>query len=133
MKIGMIGSGFAAQTLGEKLVELWHDVVLGTRDQKKLDEKKNLTGTLGEWLIKVKHNAKVATFQQAAAHGEILISATNGQASVEALRQAMADKVGSKVLIDTANELDFSKGMPPALLATQDRCVAENIHQAFPI
>ena len=45
---------------------------------------------------------------------------------------AEAGKVGSKVLIDTSNELDFSKGMPPALLANQERCVAENIQKAFP-
>ncbi len=29
MKIGIIGSGVVAQTLGTKLVELGHDVVLG--------------------------------------------------------------------------------------------------------
>ena len=132
MKIGIIGSGVVAQTLGEKLVELGHEVVLGTRDPKKLDEKKNMTGTLNEWLTKVKHKAKVATFQEAASHGELLINATNGQASVEALRMAEAGTAGPKVLIDTSNELDFSKGRPPALLASQERCVAENIQKAFP-
>ena len=40
--------------------------------------------------------------------------------------------MGPKVLIDTANELDFSKGRSPALLASQTRCVAENIQNAFP-
>jgi ketopantoate reductase len=38
MRIGIIGSGVVAQTLGAKLVELGHDVALGTRDPKKLDE-----------------------------------------------------------------------------------------------
>ncbi len=132
MKIGIIGSGVVAQTLGEKLVELGHDVVLGTRDPGKLDEKKNMAGTLNEWLTRVKQKAKVGTFKEAAAHGELLINATNGQASVEALRLAGAGNVGPKVLIDTANELDFSKGRSPALLASQTRCVAENIQNAFP-
>ena len=50
MKIGIIGSGVVAQTLGTKLVDLGHDVVLGTRDPSKLDEKKNMAGTLREWL-----------------------------------------------------------------------------------
>ena len=40
MKIGILGSGVVAQTLGTKLIELGHDVVLGTRDPSKLDEKK---------------------------------------------------------------------------------------------
>src|ERR1051325_5933042 len=105
MKIGIIGSGVVAQTLGTKLVELGHDVVLGTRDPKKLDEKKNMTGTLNEWLVQVKNpssasgqgKAKVATFKEAAAHGELLINATHGQNSVDALKLAEADKVGGKV------------------------------------
>ena len=53
MKIGIIGSGVVAQTLGAKLIELGHDVVLGTRDPRKLDEKKNMAGTLREWLASV--------------------------------------------------------------------------------
>src|ERR1035441_7251296 len=131
MKIGIIGSGVVAQTLGAKLVELGHDVVLGTRDPKKLDEKKNMAGSLNEWLTAGKGNAKGVTFQEAASHGEILINATHGQASVEALNIAGAGKVGSKVLIDTANELDFSKGYPLAL-ASEERSVAGNIQAAFP-
>lgn len=132
MKIGLIGSAGVAQSLGKKFVELGHDVVLGTRDPKKLDEKKTMAGSLREWLDAVKHKAKVATFQEAATHGEILVNATYGQASVEALKLAGADKIGAKILIDTANELDFSKGMPPGILAAQDRCLAENIQKAFP-
>ena len=121
MKIGIIGSGVVAQTLGAKLIELGHDVVLGTRDPSKLDEKKNMAGTLREWLANASETGKgkVATFQEAAAHGELLINATHGQASIEALKLAGADKVGPKVVIDTANELDFSKGMPPGALASQ--------------
>ncbi len=132
MKIGIIGSGVVAQTLGAKLIELGHDVVLGTRDPKKLDEKKNMAGTLKEWLAAVKNKGKVVAFPEAVAHGEILINATHGQISVEALKLAGADKVGAKILIDTANELDFSKGMPPAVLASQTRSIGENIQNAFP-
>ncbi|HET9870008.1 MAG TPA: NAD(P)-binding domain-containing protein, partial [bacterium] len=131
MKIGIIGSGVVGQTLGKKLVELGHDVVLGTRDPKKLDEKKNMAGSLNEWLAAVKHQAKVATFKEAAAHGELLISCTHGQISVEALQQAEAGTVGAKTLIDTANELDFSKGFPMAL-ASEARSVSEAIQKAFP-
>jgi predicted dinucleotide-binding enzyme len=48
------------------------------------------------------------------------------------LKLAGADKVGGKVLIDVANLLDFSKGMPPGALASQTNCLAENIQTAFP-
>jgi predicted dinucleotide-binding enzyme len=135
MKIGIIGSGVVAQTLGAKLIELGHDVVLGTRDPSKLDEKKNMASTLREWLAAVSKTGKkgkVVTFQEAAAHGDLLINATHGQASIEALKIAGADKVGPKVVIDTANELDFSKGMPPGALASQTNCLGERIQAAFP-
>ena len=134
MKIGIIGSGVVAQTLGAKLIELGHDVVLGTRDPAKLDEKKNMAGTLREWIAnaRAERRARSRRFQEAAAHGELLFNATHGQASIEALKLAGADKVGAKVLIDTGNELDFSKGMPPGALASQSNCLAERIQAAFP-
>jgi predicted dinucleotide-binding enzyme len=132
MKIGIIGSGVVAQTLGNKLLELGHDLMLGTRDPNKLDDKKMFGATLREWKSQTEGRAKIATFQEAAAHGELLINATGGQVSLEALKLAAADKVGAKVLIDVANELDHSKGMPPAVLASQERCLAEKIQAAFP-
>ncbi len=131
MKIGIIGSGVVGQTLGAKLVELGHDVALGTRDPKKLDEKKNMADSLGEWLARVK-KARVVSFEEAAAHGELIIAAVHGQVTLEALQMANAGKLGAKVLVDTSNELDFSKGMPPRVLASQDRCNAERIQAAFP-
>ena len=36
------------------------------------------------------------------------------------------------MLIDTANVLDFSKGRPPRVGASQDNCLAEQIQSAFP-
>ena len=132
MKFGIIGTGVVAQTLGTKLVELGHDVVLGTRDPKKLDEKKNFASTLREWLQSTGNQAKVMTFPEAARHGDLLINATMGEISIEALTRAEVGAVGAKVLIDGANELDFSKGMPPGALASQTNCLAEKIQTAFP-
>ncbi len=132
MKIGIIGSGVVAQTLGSKLIGLGHDLMLGTRDPNKLDDKKMFGATLREWKSQTEGRAKIGTFKEAAAHGELLINATSGQVSLEALRLASADKVGPKVLIDVANELDFSKGMPPGVLASQERCLAEKLQAAFP-
>src|SRR5688572_28636016 len=134
MKIGIIGSGIVAQTLGTKLVQLGHDVALGTRDPGKLDDKKNFAGSLREWLAKVNagNRAKVVSFRDAASHGELLINATHGGNSVDALKLAGDDALGSKVLIDVANELDASQGMPPRVDASQDNCLAERIQAAFP-
>jgi predicted dinucleotide-binding enzyme len=132
MNIGIVGSGVVAQTLGTRLIELGHNVVLGTRDPSKLDEKKNMAGSLRDWLGHVQNKGRVLAFKDAAAHGEILINATHGQMSVEALQMADAGKLGPRVLVDVSNELDFSKGMPPAVLSSQERCLAERIQSAFP-
>jgi predicted dinucleotide-binding enzyme len=132
MKIGIIGSGAVAQTLGKRLIGLGHDLVLGTRDPDKLDDKKMFAATLREWRSQTDERARVGTFKEAAAHGELLINATAGEVSLDALKLAAADKVGAKVLIDVANELDHSKGMPPRALASQERCLAEKIQAAFP-
>jgi len=88
--------------------------------------------TLREWLAQTEKRGKVVSFQDAVKHGDVLVNATSGTVSVEALRLAGADKSGGKVLIEVANELDASKGMPPRALAGQDRCLAEKIQAEFP-
>lgn len=132
MKIGIIGSGVVAQTLGTKWIGLGHDVAIGTRDPNKLDDKKMLGTTLREWRAQTENRGKILTFQEAAAHGDLLVNATSGQVSVEALRLAGAGKLGGKILIDVANELDTSHGMPPRALASQDHCLGEKIQAEFP-
>lgn len=132
MKIGIIGSGVVAQTLGRKWIELGHDVAIGTRDPSKVDEKKMMATSLREWQAQTENRGKVLTFQDAAAFGDVLVNATGGTVSLEALKQAGADKVGDKVLVDIANELDHTRGMPPRPLASDERCLAEKIQAAFP-
>jgi predicted dinucleotide-binding enzyme len=132
MKIGIIGSGVVAQTLGTKWIGLGHDVAIGTRDPGKIDEKKMMATSLREWRAQTENRGKIVSFQEAAAFGDLLVNATGGTVSIEALKLAGADKVGGKVLIDIANELDHSRGMPPRALASDDRCLAEKIQAAFP-
>ena len=132
MKIGIIGSGVVAQTLGTRWIGLGHDVAIGTRDPNKLDDKKMMGTTLREWRAQTENRGKVVTFQDAAAHGDLLVNATSGTVSIDALRLAGAGKGGGKILIDVSNELDMSHGMPPRSLASQDRCLAEKIQAEFP-
>ena len=127
MKIGIIGSGMVGQAIGKKLVELGHDVVLGTRDSQQVTEKKGWAGSLQEWLDSLPTPAKIATFAEAAAHGELVINATGGVNSIAALQLAGADNFANKILIDIANELDFSKGMPPQSLATDTISLGEKL------
>ena len=132
MKIGIIGSGVVGQTLGTKWLQLGHDVAIGTRDPAKIDDKKMMATSLREWRAQTGERGKIVSFQEAAAFGDVLVNATGGTVSIEALRAAGADKVGGKVLMDISNELDHSRGMPPRPLASDERCVAEKIQAAFP-
>jgi 8-hydroxy-5-deazaflavin:NADPH oxidoreductase len=132
MKVAIIGSGIVGQTLGKKLVELGHDVVLGTRDPNKLDEAKGWAGSLSDWLTAVGTKATVATFAAAAAQGEIVINASHGMASLAILQTAGVENLQGKILIDVANELDFSQGMPPKSLAADTTSLGEKIQAAFP-
>ena len=132
MNIGIIGSGIVGQTLGAKLAEKGHQVVLGTRDPKKLDEKRGYGDSLAEWLEKAGESASVATFEDAARHGEVVINATAGTVSLKALQAAKAANLKGKILIDVANPLDFSKGMPPTLTVCNTDSLGEQVQRAFP-
>jgi 8-hydroxy-5-deazaflavin:NADPH oxidoreductase len=134
MKIGIIGAGSVGQTLGAKLIANGHDVWIGIRSatQVEFDKPRNQTDTLSAWMKKT--GGKAVSFAEAAKHGEIIINATSGGVSLEALNQAGAANLKGKVLIDIANPLDFSKGMPPAVITkyTQGTSVGEELQAAFP-
>jgi predicted dinucleotide-binding enzyme len=132
MKVGIIGSGVVAQTIGAKLVERGEDVVLGTRSPDKLDDKRGSGASLRDWLKATGNKARVGTFADAAAHGEVVINATAGTGSLEALRLAGEKNLAGKILIDISNPLDFSKGFPPSLTVCNTDSVGEQIQRAFP-
>jgi predicted dinucleotide-binding enzyme len=71
-------------------------------------------------------------FAGAAEHGELVVNATNGTGSLEALRAAGEANLDGKVLIDIANPLDLSQGMPPSLFVSNTDSHGEQIQRAFP-
>jgi predicted dinucleotide-binding enzyme len=121
MKIGIIGSGVVGQTIGAKLAAIGQEVMIGTRDP----------GKLSEWLTHVEHKAKIGSPAEAAAHGEVVINATNGGAALEALRLAGAGNLSGKILIDISNPLDFSQGFPPSLTICNTDSLGEQIQRTF--
>ena len=122
MRIGVFGSGMVGQTVGKKLAELGHDVMLGTRD----------AGKLAEWQGQVGGQGNVGSYAETAAHGDILINATAGTGSLAALELAGADNLGTKILIDIANPLDFSQGFPPSLTIVNTDSLGEQIQRTYP-
>jgi 8-hydroxy-5-deazaflavin:NADPH oxidoreductase len=135
MNIGILGTGMVGQVVGAALASKGHSVMIGTRDVAKAlaNTDKNAMGMpgFGAW-HKDNQHIKVGTFAETAKFGDLLVNATSGLGSLEALKSAGADNLGNKVLIDIANELDFSKGMPPRALANDTRSLGEDIQAAFP-
>lgn len=135
MKIGVIGTGIVGQTLAGKLSELGHDVAIGTRDISAA-KARTAPGNFGNpsfssWLSQ-HPQVKLETFAGAAAHGDVVLNATNGVSSLAALRAANDANLKGKILIDVANPLDFSKGMPPSLTVCNTDSLGEQIQRTFP-
>src|SRR5690349_8808355 len=106
MKIAVLGTGGVGVTIANKLIQLGHQVKMGSRSA---SHEKGLA-----WVAAAGPNATLATFEDAAAFGELAFNCTSGFGSISALEAAKAGLSG-KLLIDVSNPLDFSKGFPPTL------------------
>jgi 8-hydroxy-5-deazaflavin:NADPH oxidoreductase len=110
MQVGVLGAGVVGHTLAGKLRELGHEVSIGTRNPRD----------------------SALTYADAAASAELIVNATAGAASLEALDAAGAENLAGKVLLDVANALDFSRGRPPVLMVSNDDSLGEQIQRAHP-
>ena len=124
MKIAVLGTGIVGDAIGTKLIQCGHEVKMGSR-----------TATNAKavaWVTKNGIRASQGTFADAASFGEIVFNCTHGGASLEALNLAGVNNLKNKILIDIANALDFSKGMPPSLVVCNTDSLGEQIQRAFP-
>ena len=94
-KIGIIGLGIVAKTLGSGLLKHGYSVKLGTRDTEKLTD----------WNAGEGKGAEVGSFKDAAVFGEIIILAVNGGAAKSALELAGAGNLKNKTVIDATNPI----------------------------
>lgn len=124
MRIAVLGTGVVGQTLGSRLVETGHEVRMGSRSA----GNENAVA----WAAAAGDAASEGSFRDAASFGEVVVNATGGLVSVEALTAAGADHLAGKVLVDVANPLDFSHGFPPSVVQPDGRSLAESIQAAFP-
>jgi predicted dinucleotide-binding enzyme len=122
MRVGVFGTGTVGQTLGSRLVEVGHEVVMGARDA--------ANPRAAGWAAE--RNARAGTFADAAAHGELLVNATAGTGTMAALASVAAGDLAGKVLLDAANPLDFSGGFPPSLSVVNTDSLAEQIQRTYP-
>ena len=124
MRIGLLGTGVVGRTLGSALLRSGHEVRMGSRSAG--------NEAAVAWASEIGGPATEGTFADAAGFGELVVNATAGAASLQALEAAGAEQLAGKVLVDVSNPLDMSKGMPPTLTVCNDDSLAEQIQRAYP-
>ena len=134
MRLGILGTGAVGKTLAARLNGMGHEVMIGTRDagetKSRTDPDQFGNPPFSAW--RREHpEVELGTFAEAAAHGEMIVNATAGAVSLEALDLAGEENLRGKVLVDVANPLDFSKGMPPTLSVSNTDSLGEQIQRRF--
>ncbi len=114
----MVGRAIAG-----KLVGIGHEAKMGSREA---GNEKALA-----WVAEVGEGASEGSFADAASFGEVVVNATAGAHSLEALEAAGAENLRGKVLIDIGNALDAST-QPPTLTVSNSDSLGEQIQRAFP-
>ncbi|TDT76221.1 hypothetical protein DFO47_109128 [Arthrobacter sp. AG258] len=135
MKTAVLGTGMVGRTIAARLAELGHSVTIGTRDPAAAMSRTAADAmgnpAFGTWAAE-NPAIKVARFSDAAEGAGLIINATNGGASLDVLEQVGPENLDGAVVLDIANPLDFSNGMPPTLFVKDTDSLAEQIQRAFP-
>jgi predicted dinucleotide-binding enzyme len=135
MKTAVLGTGTVGRTIAARLAELGHIVTVGTRSPEATLARTGAdamgTAPFAAWAA-ANPGVTLAGYADAAARAELIVNATNGSASLEVLAQAGAENLDGKVIVDIANPLDFSHGMPPTLFVKDTDSLGEQIQRAFP-
>lgn len=132
MKIGILGTGIVGRTLAAKFSSDGDDVLIGTRNVSETMAKGEPDGMgnppFKEWQSQ-NQNVKLGTFADAAKFGEMILLATFGDVTKNAIDLAGKENFSNKIVIDTTNPLDFSKGVPPGFTATLGNSLGEQIQR----
>jgi predicted dinucleotide-binding enzyme len=124
MKIGILGTGDVGRALGRGFLDQGHEVCMGARDA--------ANPKLREWVAGAGPKALGGTFADAAGFGDIVVLATLGTATEDAIRAAGIGRFEGKVVIDTTNPLDFGAGFPPTLAYGGNDSGGERIQRLLP-
>jgi len=124
MRIAVLGTGGVGATLAGALVATGHEVRMGSRTA---GNEKAVA-----WVAATGAGASEGTFADAASWAELVVNATGGLVSVDALTAAGAENLAGKVLLDVSNPLDFSEGFPPKVVQPDGRSLGELLQATFP-
>ena len=135
MRIAVLGTGMVGRAFAELPDGLGHEVTVGTRDvaMTLAGAEPDAMGNppFSSW-AKAHPRVRVTPFAEAAAASEMIVNATSGDGSLSALSTAGEANLAGKILLDIANRLDFSAGLPPTLFVENTESLGEQIQRTFP-
>ncbi len=123
MKIGIVGSGVVAQSLGKGFVDAGYRVMLGSRNPDKKE--------LKEWKKNAGKHGQLGSTTQAAQFGEVCILAVAWHAGEDVMAQVRPELAG-KIVIDVTNPLIFNDDAPPTLAVGHTISGGEIVQQNLP-
>jgi predicted dinucleotide-binding enzyme len=121
INVGILGSGDVGKALARGFIAFGHDVKIGSRAPGKL------TGFVAD----EGSHASSGTLEETAAFGDMLVLATLGVATLEAIEQAGKANFRGKVVIDATNPLEIAKGTPRLTVGHTDS-LGEQVQRAIP-
>ena len=121
MKVGILGSGEVGKSFARGFGAIGHEVMIGSRSPEKLSE--FVSGQGGR--------VASGTFNEAASFGDLIVLATLGVATEEAINLAGKQNFEHKVVIDATNPLDFSTGAPRLSVGHTDS-LGEQVQRTLP-
>jgi predicted dinucleotide-binding enzyme len=134
VKISVLGTGSVGRTLAGRLAALGHEVVVGTRDPEatlaRTEPDNQGTPPYAQWQQQ-NPAVRLLPFADAGAHAELLVNATSGAVSADALAAAGIAERDGLVVLDVANPLLFTPDGLALSVANTDS-LAETLQRQFP-
>lgn len=122
-RFGVLGSGEVGRTLARGLKQHGYEVKIGTRTRGKLAK------------FSAETRIEEGTFADVAAWGEAIVLAVAGTGAKEALKQAGADNLAGKPVLDATNPIDDKQEPEDGVLKLFTKAndsLMEQLQKAFP-
>lgn len=121
-EIAILGTGVVGRTLALRAAEVGYSVFVGARSatSQSLEPFADHDGI------------STGSFAEAAAAAHLVVNATNGIHSLDALELAGSEPLAGKTLLDVSNALEPVDGGFPRPLASYDNSLGQRIQAAFP-
>ncbi|SEQ42176.1 NADPH-dependent F420 reductase [Microlunatus flavus] len=121
-QLGVLGTGQVGQAIARRAAEVGYDVTVGARS----------AGSSSLAVFAGDRGVATGSFADAVAAAPLVVNATNGAVSLEALAQVGPEALAGTTLVDVSNELRPVDGGFPLPVATAEDSLGARIQHAYP-